>query len=202
LGNITSVKMMREQTADEERLDQMRTRMEGSDARVDAYVNAHPDIGLNANDVAAIKGVATRLSVPFDLPGLDGSQNWHKDGESRRRMYEMLAVNVRRLLRELEDRDVLDETSTQEKRKHAVCIAMQYLVDKVGGLADAFRGIEPRIRMRMAVELRENHPVVVDEDADMASLQKARMENDCIAAALLFMFGGETLPVQAGGGQL
>lgn len=201
LGNVTSVKMMREQTAEETRLSQTRTRMEESAGRVAAYINSHPGVALNVNDIAAIREAALRLSVPFDLPGLDGSRDWLKDGESRRRMYEMLTVNVRRLLKDLEARGVLDENSTHETRKHAVRIAMQYLVDKTGGLTDAFRDVEPRMRMRMAVELREHHPVVVDENADIATLMKANMESDCIATALLFMFGEEPRRVQEGGGQ-
>ena len=201
LGNITSVKMMREQSAEDLRLAQTQTRMEGIAGHVDGYMAAHPDTGLDANAVAAIRDAAARLSVPFDLPGLNGSRGWLKDEDSRRRMYEMLAVNVRRLLKDLEDSGVLDDGSTQETRKHAVRIAMQCLADRVGGLSDAFRDVEPRMRMRMMVELREQHPVVVGENADIAAFQKARMDNECVMTALLFMFGDEPPLNQEGGGQ-
>ena len=121
------------------------------------------------------------------------------DAAARKRVYDMLAVNVKRLLIGLESRGVLDEDSTPEMRKHAVRIATQYFADRVGGLFDAFRDVEPRMRMRMVVEMRENQPIMVENGAGAADLYKAGIDRDCAISALLHLFGADADDLTEGG---
>ena len=155
LGNITSVKLMNAQKAEGDLIAKERERMRDSDLRVRSYRAARPESALDGYGVSVIKETAKRMYFPFDLPGLDGRKDWLHDENARRRIYAAILTNVKRLLAELEEQRVFYEDATMVTRIEATCIAMQYLVDRVGGLFDAFKGIDNRTQQRIMVELRD-----------------------------------------------
>jgi hypothetical protein len=190
LGNITSVKLMNEQSADRQRSAQRAARMRDSDQLVQVYVNAHNGAGMEGSDVQTIKESARHLYLPFDLPGLGGNRDWRNDERKRIKVYETLDVVISRLLADLERRGVLNAQSTPEKRKHAVCIAMRYLADREGELFEAFGGADNRERMRILAEVNVYNSRRLPTPIDQADIDARQMRDQCIAAAVLFLFNG------------
>ena len=191
LGNITSVKLMNAQSAEAELVEREGERMRESDLRVKTYRNARPDSALDDYGVFAIKEVVGNMFFPFDLPGLDGDRKWVRDESSRRRVYEAISINVRRLLSELEKRYVFVDHAIETTRVEATCIAMQYLADRFGGLFDAFGGIDNRTQQRIMAELR----LFFDErNADGADTVPYEVE--CTMMAFLYLFHGGSEPAR------
>ena len=106
---------------------------------------------------------------------------------------EALLLNMKKLLDELGQRNVFDENTTVETKKEAACIAMQYLVDRVGGLFEAFGGIENSPRMRimalLSEYLRTDRARLIDGVSDSD-------RNECVMAAVLYLFMGGMEPLQ------
>lgn len=190
LGNITSIKLMNEQDSDKRRDKESVARMRGSDQRVQTYVRAHNGAEMQANDIVLIKDSAYRLHLPFDLPGLDGSRSWRNDERMRIRVYEALDIVIRRLLADLERVGVLDAQSTPEKRRHAVCIAMQYLVDREGGLFEAFGGIGNRDQQRILAEVNLYNSRRLPLPLDQVEFEARRAQDQCVSATVLFLLTG------------
>ena len=189
LGNITSVKLMNAQKAEAELIERERKRMRESDLRVKTFQNAHPDSVLDDYGVFAIRDVTANMFFPFDLPGLDGNRKWMQEESSRRRVYEAMSINVKRLLAELEKRFVFLDQAVETTRVEATCIAMQYLADRFGGLFDAFKGVDNRTQQRIMVELRQ----FFDErqaDGEAAG----PYEVQCTTMAFLYLFQGGSDP--------
>jgi hypothetical protein len=189
LGNITSVKLMNAQNAEIELIERERERRRAGDLRVKTYRNARPDSVLDDYGMFAIKEVCGSLFFPFDLPGLDGNRKWMQDEFSRRRVYEAMSINVKRLLAELEKRFVFLDQAVETTRVEATCIAMQYLADRFGGLFDAFKGVDNRTQQRIMVELRQ----FFDErqaDGEAAG----PYEVQCTMMAFLYLFQGGSDP--------
>ena len=189
LGNITSVKLMNAQNAEAELMERERERMSESDLRVKTYRNARPDSVLDDYGVFAIKEVSGNLFFPFDLPGLDGNRKWMRDESSRRRVYEAISINVKRLLAELEKRFVFLDQAVETTRVEATCIAMQYLADRFGGLFDAFKGTDNRTQQRIMVELRQFFDERVAEGEILG-----HHEVECTMMAFLYLFQGGSEP--------
>jgi hypothetical protein len=189
LGNITSVKLMNAQSAEAELMERESERMRESDLRVKAYRNARPDSVLDDYGVFAIKEVSGNLFFPFDLPGLDGNRKWMQEESSRRRVYEAMSINVKRLLVELEKRFVFLDQAVETTRVEATCIAMQYLADRFGGLFDAFKGVDNRTQQRIMVELRQFFDERVAEGEILG-----HHEVECTMMAFLYLFQGGSEP--------
>jgi hypothetical protein len=189
LGNITSVKLMNAQNAEAELMERESERMRDSDLRVKAYRNARPDSVLDDYGVFAIKEVSGSLFFPFDLPGLDGNRKWLQEESSRRRVYEAISINVKRLLAELEKRFVFLDQAVETTRVEATCIAMQYLADRFGGLFDAFKGTDNRTQQRIMVELRQFFDERVAEGEILG-----HHEVECTMMAFLYLFQGGSEP--------
>ena len=189
LGNITSVKLMNAQNAEAELMERERERMSESDQRVKTYLNARPDSVLDDYGVFAIKEVSGSLFFPFDLPGLDGNRKWLQEESSRRRVYEAISINVKRLLAELEKRFVFLDQAVETTRVEATCIAMQYLADRFGGLFDAFKGADNRTQQRIMVELRQ----FFDERQAEGEVA-GPYEVQCTMMAFLYLFQGGSEP--------
>ena len=133
----------------------------------------------------AVKESARRLHLPFDLPGLDGKTGWRGNEESRNRVYEALHVVVKRLVSDLESRNVLNSQSPIGIRMSATCIAMQYLVDREGGLFAAFGGADSSERQRILDEVN-----VYNDNRRTEADGEDRMHNQCVLAAVEFLFAG------------
>jgi hypothetical protein len=189
LGNFTSVRLMNAQDDEAELMKRESDRMRDSDLRVKAYRNARPGSALDDYGAFTVKEVAMNMFFPFDLPGLDGSRKWVKDESSRRRVYEAMAVNIRRLLSELEKRFVFVDHAVETTRVEASCIAMQYLADRFGGLFDAFRGIDNRTQQRVMAELRQFF-----NEREEDGHEAGRYEAECTMMAFLYLFQGGTEP--------
>lgn len=198
LGNFTSVKLMNEQGADRERSAQRAVRMRGSERHVRDYVNAHNGAGMVGKDLLTIRDAAYRLYLPFDLPGLDGSRNWRSDERMRIKVYETLDIVITKLIAELERRGVLRAESTLDKRKHAVCIAMRYLADREGELFEAFGEIDNRERLRILAEVNVYNSRRLPMPFDQAGFEARRVHDQCIAAAVLFLFNGGVAVAEGG----
>ncbi|MBR6586583.1 MAG: phosphotransferase, partial [Kiritimatiellae bacterium] len=191
LGNITSVKLMNAQNAEADLIVRERERMRDSDLRVRSYLAARPESLLDELGVSVIKETAKRMYFPFDLPGLDGRKDWLQDENARRRIYAAILTNVKRLLAELEEQRVFSVNATMATRIEATCIAMQYLVDRVGGLFDAFSGIDNRTQQRIMVELRQF--LLAREGHGMT---EGECEFECTMMAFLYLFQGGAQPAQ------
>jgi len=189
LGNITSVKLMNAQSAEAELMERESERMRDSDLRVRTYRNARPDSVLDDYGVFAIKEVSGNMFFPFDMPGLDGSRKWIQDESARRRVYEAMAINVKRLLSELEKRLVFVDQAVEATRVEATCIAMQYLADRFGGLFDAFKGIDNRTQQRIMAELRWFF-----DERRTAGETVGPYEAQCTMMAFLYLFQGGSEP--------
>ena len=189
LGNITSVKLMNAQNAEIELIERERERMRESDLRVKTYRNARPDSVLDDYGMFAIKEVCGSLFFPFDLPGLDGNRKWMQNESSRRRVYEAMSINVKRLLAELEKRFVFLDQAVETTRVEATCIAMQYLADRFGGLFDAFKGADNRTQQRIMVELRQFF-----DERQAEGEAAGPYEVQCTMMAFLYLFQGGSEP--------
>ena len=164
--------------------------MRDSDSRIRAYRNAHPGSALDDYGVSVIKEVAGGMFFPFDLPGLDGSRKWLKDASARRRVFEAVSVSVKRLMSELEAKFVFMDHATIATRREAACIAMQYLVDRVGGLFSACSNVDNVTRERIMVEFR----TFLAEERNGVAPEMNATDAECATAALLYLFQGGTQP--------
>jgi hypothetical protein len=198
LGNFTSVKLMNEQGADRERSAQRAVRMRGSERHVRDYVNAHNGAGMVGKDLLTIRDAAYRLYLPFDLPGLDGSRDWRSDERMRIKVYQALDIVITKLIAELERRGVLRAESTLDKRKHAVCIAMRYLADREGELFEAFGEIDNRERLRILAEVNVYNSRRLPMPFEQVGFEARRVHDQCIAAAVLFLFNGGVAVAEGG----
>jgi hypothetical protein len=194
LGNITSVKLKNEQEAEAVRIERAKERMRDSDRRVKRYLETRRQpSAINNEAVLVIKDIAGKMSLPFDLPGLDGSKAWLNSYSSNLKILEALQLNMKKLLDELERRHVFDEDTTVETKKEAACIAMQYLVDRVGGLFEAFSDIENSPRLRIMALLSEYLR------SDAARRIDGGLEhdlNECVMATVLYLFMGGMQPME------
>ena len=194
LGNITSVKLRNEQEAEAERIERAKERMRDSDLRVKAYLDTRREpSALNDEAVLAIKEIAGKMSLPFDLPGLDGTKAWLNSYSANCRIFEALLLNMKKLLDELERRKVFDGNTSAQTKKEAACIAMQYLVDRVGGLFEAFGGVENAPRMRILALTAE---YLGSDDARRIDGEADHDRNECVLAAVLYLFMGGMQPQQ------
>ena len=193
LGNIKSLQLRDELNAGQLRETEREERMRESDRRVEAYFNANrglaslsmPDREALQRLQKAVKESARRLHLPFDLPGLDGKTGWRGNEESRNRVYEALHVVVKRLVSDLESRNVLNSQSPIGIRMSATCIAMQYLVDREGGLFAAFGGADSSERQRILDEVN-----AYNDNRRTEADGEDRMHNQCVLAAVEFLFAG------------
>jgi hypothetical protein len=193
LGNLTSIKLVNAQNAESDQIVREFERMSVSDLRVRSYRNAHPDSALDDYGIFVIKDVAGKMFLPFDLPGLDGSKKWLREESSRQRIYKAIIITVKRLLPELERQRVfVAEQASEETRKEATCIALQYLVDRFGGLFDAFKDIDNRTQQRILAEVR----TFIQEQAQAGVLAVNELEENCVMAGMLYLFQGGSQPAQ------
>ena len=112
-----------------------------------------------------------------------------QEESSRRRVYEAISINVKRLLAELEKRFVFLDQAVEVTRVEATCIAMQYLADRFGGLFDAFKGMDNRTQQRIMAELRR----FFDERL-MEGEVVGPYESECTKMAFLYLFQGGSEP--------
>ena len=196
LGNITSMKLRNEQEAEAGRIKQANDRMRLSDLRVAAYLETRRNgAAIDEDAVLAIKEIAGKMSLPFDLPGLDGSKAWLDSYPAHCKIFEAILLNIKKLLDELHNRGVFDRNTTIEAKKEASCVAMQYLVDRFGGLFEAFGNLDNHMRQIVVVRL-----------GDFLTSDRARRvdgvmdfdRNECAMAALLYLFMGGMQPLQGG----
>ena len=193
LGNIKSLQLRDDLNAGQQRETEREERMRDSDRRVEAYFNANsglaslsmPDREALQRLQKAVKESALRLHLPFDLPGLDGKTGWRGNEESRNRVYEALHVIVKRLVSDLESRSVLNSQSPIGMRMSATCIAVQYLVDREGGLFAAFGGTDSSERQRILDEVN-----AYNDNRRTEADGENRMHNQCVLAAVEFLFAG------------
>ena len=194
LGNITSVKLKNEQEAEAARIERAKERMRDSDRRVAAYIaTRRHERTIDDETVLAIKEIAGKMQVPFDLPGLDGSKAWLDSYPSHCKLFEAFLLNVKKLLDELERRNVFDGNTALETKKEAACIAMQYLVDRVGGLFDAFGGLENRVQQLVMVRLSE---FLRSDGARRIDGRQDFERNECVMASVLYLFIGGMQPIE------
>ena len=100
-----------------------------------------------------------------------------------------MAINVKRLLSELEKRLVFVDQAVEATRVEATCIAMQYLADRFGGLFDAFKGIDNRTQQRIMAELRWFF-----DERRTAGETVGPYEAQCTMMAFLYLFQGGSEP--------
>ena len=103
-------------------------------------------------------------------------------------------LNVKKLLDELERRQVFNEDTTVETKKEATCVAMQYLVDRSGGLFEAFGDIENHVRMRLMALLSE---FLRSQAALRIGGASDVDRSECVMAAMLYLFMGGVQPLPA-----
>ena len=195
LGNITSMKLKKEQEAEAVRIEQAKERMQLSDQRVAAYLGTRRhESELSKEAVLVIKDIASKLSFPFDMPGLNGSKAWIDSYSANCKIFEVFLLNVKKLLDELERRQVFNEDTTVETKKEATCVAMQYLVDRSGGLFEAFGDIENHVRMRLMALLSE---FLRSQAALRIGGASDADRSECVMAAMLYLFMGGVQPLPA-----
>ena len=112
-----------------------------------------------------------------------------QEESSRRRVYEAMSINVKRLLVELEKRFVFLDQAVETTRVEATCIAMQYLADRFGGLFDAFKGADNRTQQRIMVELRQFFG-----EREAGGETAGHYEVECTMMAFLYLFQGGSEP--------
>ena len=112
-------------------------RVEGSAARVQAYVNACAGGTVDVQVVKAIARVAQDFQHPLELPGLDGKAGSLKGSSNRALFLTTLKFNLNLLEDELRAEGIITDATTAEMKMHIVRIAMQFFADRVGGIADA-----------------------------------------------------------------
>ena len=112
-------------------------RVEGSAARVQAYVNACAGGTVDVQVVKAIARVAQDFQHPLELPGLDGKAGSLKGSSNRALFLTTLKFNLNLLEDELRAEGIITDATTAEMKTHIVRIAMQFFADRVGGIADA-----------------------------------------------------------------
>lgn len=117
----------------------MKARIEGSPAKVEAYVNACAGGAINAETVSALNRISQDFQHPLDLPGLDGKARALNGAEKRAVFLSTLKFNLNLLENELRDEGILTDDTSAEMKTHFVRIAMQFFADRVGGIADAVR---------------------------------------------------------------
>ena len=114
-------------------------RMEGSAAKVQAYVEACAGGQIEAQTIQTLARIAQEFQHPLELPGLDGKSSALKGNANRALFLSTLKFNLNLLEDELRAEGILTEATSAEMKTHYVRIAMQYFADRVGGIADAVR---------------------------------------------------------------
>lgn len=193
LGNKKSLDLMSDMNARERWEKEREERTKESDRRVEAYFNANSSLSrLSMPDrrelqrlQKVVKESALHLHLPFDLPGIDGKTDWRGNDKSRKRVYEALNVVVKKLVSELESKNVLNKQTPIGTYMSAVSIAMQYLVDREGGLFEAFAGADSSEKQRILDEVNATNDNWRTEEEE-----EDRMHNQCVLAAVEFLFTG------------
>jgi hypothetical protein len=192
LGNVQAVELMRAQAAEDRRVSDIHVRMTGSDERVREYLQANPRSGLTQNDVGRIRQVALRMTLPFDMSGLDGKNKWLKAAAERGRFYEVLQLAVRRLLEELQRQGVVADLTDVQRCRHCVRIAVRYLVDHSGGLFDAFAGMRNSQVQELLAEAGGFARRLRTAEGDHGVLDMEVLHRQCFLAAIGFIASGGT----------
>ncbi len=193
LGNKKSLDLMSDMNARERWEKEREERTKESDRRVEAYFNVNsslsclsmPDSRELQRIQKVVKESTLRLHLPFDLPGIDGKTDWRGNDKSRKRVYEALHVVVKKLVSELESKNVLNKQTPIGTRMSAVSIAMQYLVDREGGLFEAFAGADSSEKQRILDEVN-----AYNDNLRTEAEEEDRMHNQCVLAAVEFLFTG------------
>ena len=116
-------------------------RMEGSAAKVQAYLSANANGAVEAQTVATIARIAQDFQHPLDMPGCNGKARALNSHSQRALFLSTLKFNLNALEEALRAEGVLTEATPAEMKTHFVRIAMQFFADRVGGIADAVHGM-------------------------------------------------------------
>ena len=114
-------------------------RIEGSLARVQAYVNAFAGGAVSVEAIKAIRRISENFQHPLEMPGMNGSAGSLKSNANRALFLTTLRFNLDHLENELRAEGLLTDETTAEMKTHFARIAMQFFADRVGGIADAVR---------------------------------------------------------------
>ena len=112
-------------------------RVEGSTARVQAYVDAYTGGSVNAEVVKTLARISQEFQHPLELPGLDGKASALKGNANRALFLATLRFNLDLLENALRAEGLLTGETTAEMKTHFVRIAMQFFADRIGGIADS-----------------------------------------------------------------
>ena len=155
LGNAKAVELMRDESAAGVRENAIAERILEGDAKVETFLRVNRSHGLLRQDVDAIRHVASRLTLPFDLPGIDGKTKWRNSEAERMRFYGVVHTAIKRILDDLQQMGVIEDLYDAEHCKNCVRIAMQYVVDRSGWLFAGFGGMSNVKLQEMLVEAGE-----------------------------------------------
>ena len=175
LGNVTSMNVVREQDADDKRIDEAKARINAANSSVVHYAADNADAGLSRADLMKIRSVAKNIFFPFDMPGIDGRSVWKGNADSRAKVLAAMKVVVRRIIKELKCQGVLSDDSPLVRQRIAIHVAIEFVAARMGGLSTAFKGWSNSERMNLLVELQ-------DVEGDGA-------KRFPIAEAFLYLFG-------------
>ena len=114
-------------------------RIEGSLARVQAYVVAFAGGAVSGEAIKAIRRISEEFQRPLAMPGMDGKAGSLKGNSNRALFLSTLRFNLDHLENELRAEGLLTDETTAEMKTHFSRIAMQFFADRVGGIADAVR---------------------------------------------------------------
>ena len=114
-------------------------RIQGSAARVQAYVQAFAGGAVDVATIKTIERIAQDFQHPLELPGMDGKAGSLKGNSARALFLSTLRFNLDNLESELRAEGLLTDKTPPEMKTHFARIAMQFFADRVGGIADAVR---------------------------------------------------------------
>jgi hypothetical protein len=143
-------------------------RIQGSAARVQAYVQAFAGGAVDVATIKTIERIAQDFQHPLELPGLDGKAGSLKGNSARALFLSTLRFNLDHLESELRAEGLLTDETPPEMKTHFARIAMQFFADRVGGIADAVRKLSNADYARLydeAYAQEVNSPKLLVRDA-------------------------------------
>jgi hypothetical protein len=143
-------------------------RTEGSVSRVQAYVNRCAGGAVDAAAIKAIARIAQEFQHPVELPGMDGKARSLKGNSARALFLSTIRFNLDFLDSELRAEGILTDETPAEMKTHFARIAMQFFADRVGGIADAVKGLSDSAYARLydeAFAQEINSPKLLVRDA-------------------------------------
>ena len=124
-------------------------RIQGSAARVQAYVQAFAGGAVDVATINTIERIAQNFQHPLELPGMDGKAGSLKGNSARALFLSTLRFNLDHLESELRAEGLLTDETPPEMKTHFARIAMQFFADRVGGITDAVKKLSDSTYARL-----------------------------------------------------